>query len=79
MPAKAFVADVAAITIAAFITSAKADSIVENQWYTGHLGFTGTPLLGDAFYGDPARLGVNGPLLGGGGRNAVDASDVGGC
>jgi hypothetical protein len=32
MPAKAFVASVAAIAIAAFIAPTKADSIVENQW-----------------------------------------------
>src|SRR3954451_15604254 len=58
MPAKAFVAGVAATAIAAFITPAKADNIVENQCSTGHFGFTGTPLLGGASYGDPAHLGV---------------------
>src|SRR3954469_16432642 len=61
MLAKAFMAGVAAIAIAAFIDSAKADNIVENQWYTGHFGFAGTPLLGGASYGDPAHLGVGQP------------------
>ena len=61
MPAKAFVASVAAIAIAAFITPAEADNIVENQCYTGHFGFTGMPLLGGASYGDPAHLGVSTP------------------
>jgi hypothetical protein len=61
MPAKAFVAGVAAIAIAAFTALAKADNIVENHCYTGHFGFIGMPLLGGASYGDPAHLGVGRP------------------
>jgi len=72
---RAFLARVAAVALAAFLTPANADNIVENQWYTGHFNETGSLLFGAAFFGG---LGVNGPLLGGGVGNAVDAPPVNG-
>jgi len=75
MSARAFLAGVAAVATAIFLTPAKADNIIENQWYTGHFNETGSLLFGAAF---PGGLGANGPLLGGGVGNAVDAPPVDG-
>lgn len=75
MSLKALLAGIAAVAIASFAIPANADNIVENQWYTGHFNATGSLLFGAAF---PGGLGVNGPLLGGGFGNAVDAPPVNG-
>lgn len=66
-------AGAAAVALTAIAAPARADTIVTNQWYTGHFTASNTPLLG----GTIIALGTHGPVLPSGTANAIVAPTAG--